>query len=181
MICGSYSRVLLQAGHLLGLASLCSSNVNPQARHRAGTTSTWCPAARAERIACWRSSSTSVRLRPRSRASEDTDRGWSVSSVSRSLRKVMRASCAVDAWPYDDSDPSPECEHHCREQAAERRQVIPADRLPQIEVGEDRKHDQRHRLLNDFELIAGELTVTNAVRRDLKAVLAERNEPADEN
>src|SRR6267378_3525125 len=36
----------------------------------------------------------SARLRPRSRASDDTDRGWPPSSVNKSLRNVMDVICS---------------------------------------------------------------------------------------
>jgi hypothetical protein len=57
--------------------------------HRAGSTSTRCPAATAERSACLRSSSASARRRPISRAIEDTDRGVSESRSIRWRRRVM--------------------------------------------------------------------------------------------
>jgi hypothetical protein len=44
----------------------------------------------------------------------------------------------------------------------------------------DGEHDQRDRLLDDLELIRGELPVADPVRGHLEAVLEERNPPADE-
>jgi hypothetical protein len=74
---------------LLGFESFRSSNVKLHARQRAGRTMIRYPAASAERMAWRRSSSTSPRIKPRSRAIADTDRGWWLSSVINSLRRVM--------------------------------------------------------------------------------------------
>ena len=65
-----------------------SPKVKPQARQRAGSIRTRRPDARAERMAWRRSSSTSPRFRPSSRARDDTERGWAVRSSIRALRNV---------------------------------------------------------------------------------------------
>ncbi len=75
LICGSNSRAFRQAGHLLGFESFRSSKVKPQALQRAGMTTIRYPAASADRMAWRRSSSTSPRFKPSSRAIADTDCG----------------------------------------------------------------------------------------------------------
>lgn len=75
LTCGSYNLELLHAGHLLGFDSLSSSNVNPQARHRAGRTTISAPDAWADRSACRRFSSTSSRRSDSSLASDEMDLG----------------------------------------------------------------------------------------------------------
>ena len=93
---GSNSRVPRHAGHLLGLVSLFSSNIKPQALQRAGSTSTACPAAWAERRMCRRSSSMSLRRRPSSRARLDGVRGPAMSRATRSRRKaIVLAQCVI--------------------------------------------------------------------------------------
>src|SRR5262245_47238367 len=64
-----------QAGHLPGRVSRFASNTNPQALHRAGSTWTRCPAARADRTRCARSSSMSLRRKSRALARLDALRG----------------------------------------------------------------------------------------------------------
>jgi hypothetical protein len=87
-ICASYSREPRHPGHLPGLASRSVPNTNPHCLHRAGSTTTRCPAACADRMAWRRSSSTSRRPSPNSRASDDTERGCADNASTRSRRKV---------------------------------------------------------------------------------------------
>jgi hypothetical protein len=88
-ICGSNRREPLQDGHRPGFARRSSPNTKPQSLHRAGMTSTRCPAASADLSACRSSSSTSPRRRPMSRAIDDADRGASESRSMSCRRNVM--------------------------------------------------------------------------------------------
>jgi len=58
--------------------------------------------------------------------------------------------------------------------------IVPAKRFTQVDVRKHREDDERDDLLNDFQLVASELTVAYPVRGHLKAVLAKRDEPTDD-
>src|SRR5579862_3350585 len=58
--------------------------------------------------------------------------------------------------------------------------VIPLDRLVQIEDREDGEHGEGDHFLNRFELHRGEFVRPNAVCRDLKAIFEECDAPANE-
>ncbi len=75
----------------------------------------------------------------------------------------------------------PKRKHHRSKNAQERNRIIPPERLAQIKVGKYHEHQNRDRLLNDLELVSGELPLANPVGRDLKTVLAKRNQPTDRN
>ena len=92
MICGSNNRDPLHDGHRLGLVRRSSLNTKPQSLHFAGMTSIRYPAAAAVRSECRRSSSTSSRRSPISRAIDDTDRGAFESSSISSRLRVMASS-----------------------------------------------------------------------------------------
>lgn len=82
---GSKILVRRHSGHFPGFDSRSESKRKPHCLHLAGSITTCSPAARAERIAWRRSSSTSPRRRPSSRASHDVVRG--TASASRNCRR----------------------------------------------------------------------------------------------
>jgi arabinofuranan 3-O-arabinosyltransferase len=88
-IIASWMRLALQDGQRPGLARRSGPNSKPQALQRAGRISMRSPRAAAERSMCCRSSSTSPRRRPSSRASDETDRGSWLRSSWRCRRSVM--------------------------------------------------------------------------------------------
>jgi hypothetical protein len=53
--------------------------------------------------------------------------------------------------------------------------VIPLESFAEIDPRENRENGQRDHLLDDLQLECGEFAVTNAVRRNLKAILQERD------
>jgi len=59
-------------------------------------------------------------------------------------------------------------ERHRRQNAQDRRDVVPPRRRTEIEVGKQAEDHEGDYLLNYFELVGGELAVASAVRRDLK-------------
>ena len=89
-IIASTIRLALHSGHLPGLASRSGPNSKPHALQRAGRISMRSPRAAADRSMCRRSSSTSPRPSPSSRASDDTDRHSAVSNSCRCRRSVTR-------------------------------------------------------------------------------------------
>jgi len=82
---GSKIRVPLHAGHLPGFDSRSASKRKSQVLHLAGAITTDSPAALAETMACRRSSCTSPRRKPSSRASHEVVLG--VVSTSRNWRR----------------------------------------------------------------------------------------------
>ena len=72
---------------------------------------------------------------------------------------------------------SPECEDDGSEDKEEGNDVVPAKGLAEIEIGKGDKYDQGDGLLDHLQLIAGELAVANAVRGNLEAIFAERDQP----
>jgi len=77
-------------------------------------------------------------------------------------------------------DSSPKGEQDRSHDAPQRKGVIPTDRLAKIEVGEYDEDRQGDAFLNNLELIPGELAIADSVRGHLKAVLAKRDKPADD-
>jgi hypothetical protein len=65
-----------------------------------------------------------------------------------------------------------------RTRASERGQVVPADRLSQIENGEDGEHQDRDDLLHHLQLGAGIDRVTDAIGGDHETVLEKGDAPA---
>jgi len=59
--------------------------------------------------------------------------------------------------------------------------VVPFDVFAEIPPGKDHEHAQRDHFLNDFQLKRGELAVTDAVRRHLKTIFREGDQPAHHN
>lgn len=74
----------------------------------------------------------------------------------------------------------PERERHRRDDAPERRDVIPPDLFAQIKHCEHAEHRERDDLLHDLELRDGIDRVAPAVRRDHEKVFKERDAPARE-
>jgi hypothetical protein len=89
----SKSRDPLHDGHRPGLTRRSPAKTKPQSLQRAGTISIWWPAAVADRMACCKSSSMSLRRRPSSRAIEDTDRGSCDSRSIKCRRNTTAAFC----------------------------------------------------------------------------------------
>src|SRR5262249_12868407 len=69
---------------------------------------------------------------------------------------------------------------HRAEHERERDRLVPAQTLAEIEPRERHEHEQRDDFLDDLELRCRELTIADAVRRHLKTVLEERQEPGYE-
>src|SRR5207302_7508914 len=63
---------------------------------------------------------------------------------------------------------------HCKP-----REVVPLERLFQIQHREDRKHAERNHFLDSLQLCCRELIGANAVRRHLKTILRKSDKPAD--
>lgn len=59
--------------------------------------------------------------------------------------------------------------------------MIPLKLFPKIEPCEHDEYAQCDDFLDDFQLEYGEFAVPDAIRRDLEAVLKERNHPAEDN
>jgi hypothetical protein len=78
------------------------------------------------------------------------------------------------------SDASPEGKHDGRKQTDKRQDVPPAGSLAQVEIRKHHEDRQGNGFLEDFELIPRKLSVPEPVRRHLKAVLAKRDQPADD-
>src|SRR5260370_29240699 len=76
---------------------------------------------------------------------------------------------------------SPESESDCAHDTHERCDIVPPRRFSQIGISKNREHDQRYDLLNDLQLVRGELRVPDPICRNLKAVLGKRNQPAHDN
>ena len=73
---------------------------------------------------------------------------------------------------------SPKSKKDCGEEASERQRVIPSKGFPQIKISKNNKDQQGDDLLNDFELVACELSVAEAVSRHLKTIFRQSNQPA---
>jgi len=56
--------------------------------------------------------------------------------------------------------------------------VVPFNIFAEVPPGEDDEHAERDYFLDDFQLKHGELTVTDAVCRNLKTIFREGDQPA---
>ena len=74
--------------------------------------------------------------------------------------------------------PVPEGAGHRREQEDESQEVIETQLLAEIEPGEGHENAQSDDFLDNLELVAAEMTVTDAVGRDLEAILGQSDAPA---
>src|SRR5690348_10992373 len=75
-------------------------------------------------------------------------------------------------------DFSPKGKHYCSENQQERYRIIPPQPLAKIKIREKDEYGDRHGFLNDLQLVSGELPISNPVRGNLKAIFAERDQPA---
>ena len=75
---------------------------------------------------------------------------------------------------------SPKYKHHSRENAQKGSGVVPANRLVQIEVRENNEDRQSDGLLDDLQLISGEVAIANAIGRNLKTIFAKRDQLAND-
>src|SRR5271163_945224 len=73
---------------------------------------------------------------------------------------------------------SPKSEPDRSKDERERHDIVPAQSLSQIDVGEDGEHHQCDDFLDDLELVRGKLAVADSIRRHLEAVFQKRDQPA---
>jgi hypothetical protein len=73
---------------------------------------------------------------------------------------------------------SPKRKHNGTDEKQKRGRVIPSDAFAEVEPREDDEYAERDDLLYDFQLVTREFSIADAIRRDLKAVFGERDEPA---
>jgi len=92
-------------------------------------------------------------------------------SVSAARRQVKKGAGG--------SEFSPECRHDRSHEKQEGRGVVPANSFAEVEPGENGEHGERNALLNDLELVSGELAVADSIGGHLKAIFAKGDQPTD--
>src|ERR1700758_1910242 len=76
---------------------------------------------------------------------------------------------------------APEAKYHGSYNEKKRDNMIPSHMLAQVDPSKRYEDAQRDHFLNDLQLKRRELTIANAVRGDLEAILEESNQPAHDN
>src|ERR1700757_1394076 len=76
---------------------------------------------------------------------------------------------------------APEAKYHGSYDEQKRDHMIPSQMLAKIDPRKRDEHAKRDHFLDDLQLKRSELTIANAVRGDLEAILEESNQPAHDN
>src|ERR1700683_74728 len=106
----------------------------------------------------------------------DTRRGLHPSS-GRANRTPGDADSQCPTEVRNPLQSAPECGGDGAQNKAEGDRIVPAKRFTQVDVRKHGEDDECDDLLDDLQLVAGELSVANPVRGYLEAVLAKRNQP----
>src|ERR1700746_705605 len=76
---------------------------------------------------------------------------------------------------------APEAKYHGSYDEKKRDNMIPSHMLAKIDPRKGNEHAKRDHFLNDLQLKRRKLTIANAVRGNLEAILEESNQPAHDN